>query len=126
MESRIKKVISIILCVMFMVCLVVPTTVSASRSPQRTAKCPRCGKVNTNYGCQEKFSTRVLRADPGEICDGCNRTVPTGEYHNYYVHYDLYYFLCNSNNCKNISMPDNVYTQYFFNSITDHSITKKK
>lgn len=126
MKLEIKKVISVMLCIMFTMCLSVPATVSARAIPHGTAPCPRCGKVNTNYGYNPKVSTRVLRADPGEKCNGCNSVVPTGEYHNYYVHYDLYYFLCNSNNCKTISAPDNVYTEYFFNSYTNHTITKKK
>ena len=124
MKLRIKRTMSIMLCIMFTMCLSVPVAVSAREIPHGTAKCPRCKQVNTNYGCQENIRTRVLRADTGELCEGCNKIVPVGECHHYYAHFDLYYFLCNSNDCKGFSTPDRVYTEYFFNSYSDHSVKK--
>lgn len=94
----------------------------AANYVQKTARCPRCNTLNNSYGYTETLVINNISVKEGKYCAGCKDVVPEGERHMYVYTEDQYFFLCKSSQCKNISVPDRVYTQEFANPISEHYI----
>lgn len=119
-KSILKYVIFFSICLTFIL-----TTQLSIAAPyvQKTAQCPNCKTFNASYGHDENFTWTTITVRSGNYCEGCKKTVPTGEEHMYQFSKDRYFFLCKSASCKNLSTSARTYRVEYANPISSHSIT---
>lgn len=92
----------------------------------KTEPCPRCGRLNTNFGYEANFGWTTKTPQSGQYCEPCGKVVPAGEYHMYLYTSDMYYFTCNSSSCSHIDVPDRTYRKLYPNRPTEHYTNGKR
>lgn len=120
MNKIVNKILSIML--LFAVSLsIVHVDANAATTGYRPSSiigaCEYCGQKNISYGVMRNFSGTSQTVHAGKYCEGCEKTVPTGKSHYYYMTYDRFSFTCSK--CKR-----DYYLPYGPNLI-EHTVTNE-
>lgn len=104
------------------ICLVFASSMNVFAWEKQSLRCVRCPQINISYGIDEGSPIVSCGRPAGVMCDYCNKPVPKGQYHSYFIINDTHFFKCTSSKCKNIPLEQNIYKKEFLNRVVEHEV----